>query len=137
VTMWPVICPATRVSENRDREARGDTSLAHRVGAGFAQMAYWVHEDAMKDGSPMLALERGEEVDTPDILYVQAWCDTLHTRQNMERFCENYRRIGGHVEEEMMDGEPYDALRSAPDTPHARAAFARITGFLNGDRRPD
>lgn len=134
VTMWPVICPATRVGENREREARGDTSLADRVGAGFAQMSYWITEDNMKEGSPVMSLERGDPVETPDMLYIQAWCDTLHTKQNMDRFCNLYRKAGGRVDTEMLDGEPYDALRSAPDEPQAVKAFARVVDFLSGAR---
>jgi len=134
VTMWPVICPATCYEENLERQAKGDKSLEHRVGAGFAQMKYWGDKEAMVDGSPVLALERGDSVATPDILYIQAWCDTLHTKENMDRFCLAYTSAGGNVETEMLDGEPYDALRSAPETPQARKAFERISVFLNGAR---
>lgn len=135
VAMWPVICPATRVQENRDRQARGDKSLAHRVGAGMSQMAYWLTGEAMVDGSPMLALERGDTVATPDILYVQAKCDVLHAGHNMQRFCAAYRKAGGRVEEEMLEGEPYDLIRSAPESAEAQHAVKRMVGFIEAHAR--
>ncbi|MFM9970141.1 MAG: alpha/beta hydrolase [Burkholderiales bacterium] len=133
VAMWPVICPATRVEENKQRQARGDQSLAHRVGAGFAQMAYWISEDNMVDASPMLALERGDVIQSPDILYVQAKCDTLHAVHNMERFCAAYRKAGGHVEAHLLEGEPYDLVRAAPDSVEAKGAVKRAIEFIKAD----
>jgi acetyl esterase len=130
VALWPVICPATRIHENREREARGDKSLAHRTGAGFEQMAYWVTEEAMVDGSPMLALERGDAVARPDILYVQADSDTLHAGHNMERFCAAYRKAGGRVDIEWLEGESYDAVRRTPESPRAKAAVQRMVRFI-------
>jgi len=135
VAMWPVICPATRVQENHDRQTRGDQSLAHRVGAGFAQMAYWVTDEAMADASPMLALERGDAVETPDILHVQAKCDTLHAVHNMERFCTAYRKRGGRVDTELLEGEPYDMVRAAPESPESKRAVQRMIGFIQDHAR--
>ena len=60
VAMWPVICPLTRYRENLQRTSTGDGYYATRVGAGLDQMKYWLTEEAMGDGSPMLALERGD-----------------------------------------------------------------------------
>ena len=78
----------------------------------------------------MLALERGDKVETPDILYVQAICDTLHPRECMDRFCAAYRKAGGHVEAVLVEGEPYDAVRTNPQSPHSRAAVKRMTDFI-------
>lgn len=135
VALWPVICPATRIRENREREARGDKSLAHRTGAGFEQMAYWLTDEAMVDGSPMLALERGDDIAKPDILYVQADTDTLHAGHNMERFCSAYRKAGGRVEVELLEGESYDAIRRTPESPRAKAAVRRMVQFIQDHAR--
>jgi acetyl esterase/lipase len=132
VTMWPVICPARRYRENLDRQKRGDTSLAHREGAGFGQMRYWGNVETMEDGSPVMALERGDAVETPDLLYVQAYCDTLHARPNMDLFCKLYAEAGGRVETEMLDGEPYDSLRSDPGSEAATKAVKHIVNFAYG-----
>ena len=95
----------------------------------------WVTEEAMVDGSPMLALERGDAVARPDMLYVQADTDTLHAGHNMERFCAAYRKAGGRVEEEMLEGEPYDLIRSAPESAEARRAVKRMVGFIEAHAR--
>ena len=98
-------------------------------------MAYWVSEVSLVDGSPMLALERGDAVATPDILYVQAKCDTLHAGHNMQRFCAAYRKAGGRVEAEMLDGEPYDLIRTAPLSSEARRAVKQMVSFIQDHAR--
>jgi acetyl esterase len=130
VAMWPVICPLTRFRENLERNTRGDRLHADRVGSGLDQMKYWLTEEAMADGSPMLALEHGEEVDKPDILYVQATGDQLHPRPSMDRFCAAYRKAGGRVEAVLVEGEPYDLVRSDPECSEAKRAISRIIGFI-------
>lgn len=136
VAMWPVICPATRYRENLEREARGDTSLEGRAGAGHGQMSYWLTEEAMQDGSPMFALERGDPVDLPDMLYIQGEGDRLHLPKNMQRFVAGYRKAGGHVEVEMMEGEHFDAPRSIPGSAVAQRVFDHIAAFARGERLP-
>ena len=130
VTLWPVICPLTRFRVNKERAARGENHHAARVGSSPEQMKYWLTEAAMDEGSPMLALERGDKVETPDILYVQAICDRLHPRECMDRFCAAYRKAGGHVEAVLVEGEPYDAVRTNPQSPHSRAAVKRMSDFI-------
>jgi acetyl esterase/lipase len=141
VTMWPVICPRTRFIENLERQKRGDQSFAARVGGGLEQMKYWLSEDAMADGSPMLAVERGDDVAMPDVLYVQATSDNLHPRHCMDRFCAAYRKRGGRVEALLVEGEPYDFVRSKAECDEARRAITRIVEFIHeckarADRAP-
>ena len=131
VTMWPVICPLTRFRENLERQAGGSGLYATRVGGGLDQMKYWLSEEAMSDGSPMLAFERGDEVATPDLLYVQAICDQLHPRHCMDRFCDAYRKAGGHAEVVMVEGEPYDLVRSDPECSEAKRAVKRMIEFIH------
>jgi len=131
VTMWPVICPLTRYRENLERRSRGDQLYATRVGGGLDQMKYWLNEEAMADGSPMLALQRSAAVETPDMMYVQALCDMLHPRHCMDTFCEGYRKAGGRVETVLLEGEPYDLVRSDPGSAPARGAIGRIVEFIH------
>jgi|GraSoiStandDraft_4_1057263.scaffolds.fasta_scaffold28092_3 acetyl esterase len=141
VTMWPVICPRTRFSENVERQARGDQSYAARVGGGLDQMKYWLSEDNMSDGSPMLAVERGDKVAMPDVLYVQATGDNLHPRHCMDRFCAAYRKRGGQAEALLVEGEPYDFVRSKAECAEAKRAIKRMLEFIHeckarADRAP-
>ncbi|HEX9464882.1 MAG TPA: alpha/beta hydrolase [Alphaproteobacteria bacterium] len=131
VTMWPVICPLTRFRENLERNARGDQLHADRIGSGLDQMKYWLTEDAMADGSPMLALGRGDRVELPDTLYVQASGDQLHPRHCMDRFCAAYQKAGGWLETVLVEGEPYDLVRSDAGSSEAKRAVKRIIEFIH------
>jgi acetyl esterase len=46
----------------------------------------------MAEGSPVLALERGERVELPPVLYLQGTRDIPHPRHDLDRFVMQYRR---------------------------------------------
>ena len=61
----------------------------------------------MIEGNPMLALKRCEQLSTPPALWLQGVPDIVHdyhdpssgqTRNEPERFVENYRNAGGEIE---------------------------------------
>jgi acetyl esterase/lipase len=82
---------------------------------------YWKTEDAMAEGNPVMALERGERVQLPPVLYIQDTRDIVHPRPQLERFVEQYRKAGGRVDLELSEGAS-DAF--APRNPPA--ALARM-----------
>jgi acetyl esterase/lipase len=73
---------------------------------------YWKTEQAMAEGSPVLALERSEDVATPPAIYIQGQPDEVHiyvdpAREDTgetepitepERFVRGYRKAGGEIE---------------------------------------
>lgn len=65
---------------------------------------YWKTEDAMAEGNPVQALERGERVELPPVLYIQDTRDIVHPRHQLERFVELYRKAGGEVDLELFEG---------------------------------
>ncbi|MBI3304591.1 MAG: alpha/beta hydrolase, partial [Deltaproteobacteria bacterium] len=65
---------------------------------------YWQSEAAMAEGNPVLALERGERVDLPPVLYIQGTRDIIHPRADLDRFVAQYRKAGGQVELELFEG---------------------------------
>ncbi len=65
---------------------------------------YWKTEDAMTEGSPVQALERGEKCDLPPVLYIQDARDIVHPRPQLDRFVELYRKAGGTVDLELAEG---------------------------------
>ena len=65
---------------------------------------YWKSEEAMAEGNPVQALERGERVALPPVLYIQDTRDIVHPRPQLERFVELYRKAGGRVELELTEG---------------------------------
>jgi acetyl esterase/lipase len=127
--MWPVINPLSRyrrVCALRDAgnppKWVGDLPERHDV--------YWVTEAAMAEGNPMLALERGEPVETPPALWFQGRPDPVHDYRDPaspvelnepERFAANYRAAGGTTEVVYVP----QAERSNPDLLGPLIAFFR------------
>ncbi len=130
VSFWPVICPLGRY---RDRKAKpaGDQVYQNRGGAVAQQERYWLTEDAMGEGSCLLALERGDTVEYPHILYIQNPADELHPRHLMEGFIKAYRAQGGKLETHFFGGIKYDAPRSQADSDVAKAAVAAAIAFIH------
>jgi acetyl esterase/lipase len=65
---------------------------------------YWKTEEAMAEGNPVQALECGERVALPPVLYIQDSRDIVHPRVQLERFVELYRKAGGQVDLELFEG---------------------------------
>ena len=129
VTLWPVICPLSRyrIVGQRVAEGRGDERQA---GLLSDQLEYWLTEEAMEEGSAKFIVERGDAIDTPEILYLQHPDDPVHPRENMESFIAGYRRRGGTVHQVLFEGDRYDAIRSDPSSAGARASVRRIVEFI-------
>jgi acetyl esterase len=129
VTLWPVICPLGRYRYMKGRQASGNTRLTPATAIAH-QDAYWITEEAMAEGSPTLALERGDRVAMPHILYVQNPEDELHPRANLDQFVAAYRKAGGRLDLEWFEGEAYDAVRSHPSAPASTRAVETILAFI-------
>lgn len=130
VALWPVICPLGRY---RDRKAKpeGEQGYQGRGGAAAMQEKYWLTEEAMGEGSPVLALKRADKVELPNILYLQNPIDQLHPRFLLEEFVEHYRARGGKVTVEFFESPAYDALRTQPSAPATKRAIAKIIAFID------
>lgn len=103
----PVINPLSRY---RNALATGEEpdppDWALRVPASHD--TYWKTEEAMAEGSPVLALERGDDVATPPAIYIQGQPDEVHIyvdpdmgdsgETEPERFVRGYRKAGGDIE---------------------------------------
>ena len=124
VTLWPVICPIGRF---RDPTANPPDKVD---GPARRQLRYWLTEAAMAEGSAVLALSRGDRVALPNIFYLQNAADPLHPRALLEQFVTNYRSRGGKVQVELIEGMPYDLVRSTPDAPAAKQSVSEIVGFI-------
>jgi acetyl esterase/lipase len=93
--------------------------------------AYWPSEAAMADGSPALALERGEGVQLPPVLYVQGSEDLAHPRPHLERFVAAYRAAGGVVDLELFDGEGQGFIMRKAGSPASNRAIELIIEFAH------
>jgi len=94
---------------------------------------YWQSEEAMAEGNPVSALERGGRVDLPPVLYVQDTRDVVHPRADLDRFVAQYRKAGGQVELELFEGAAEGFMPQHASLP---PAAARMLEKSYGDRDP-
>ena len=92
---------------------------------------YWQTEEAMAEGNPVLALERGERVELPPVLYLQGTRDAAHPRADLDRFVMQYRTAGGQVELELFEGETEGFITRNAGSPAARQAIEKIIEFVH------
>jgi acetyl esterase len=106
VMNWPVINPLSRY-----RFAKRKLEEAHPPGWAYRLPSfhdrYWKTEDNMSEGNPLMALERGEKVCTPNALWIQTRPDEVHDYRDIEsplpgnepmRFVANYLKAGGLID---------------------------------------
>lgn len=127
VLCWPVIDPLGRYQHAiRLREA-GEPDLANHVLEDHHK--FWGTGEAMAEGSPTRALERGDPVETPAVLYIQGTADTNHPKENLDRFVAGYRAAGGRVDLAMVGGEKQLFIAQKPEAATSRYALERIVQF--------
>lgn len=131
VLCWPVIDPLGRYRYAKELKAGGGPypEVVDRVLPSHDR--YWGTEAAMAEGNPTLALERGETVETPPVLYIQGTHDKAHPRPHLERFVQQYRKIGGQVDLELMEGETEGYIGRKPASPAVGRTIARIIEFVH------
>jgi acetyl esterase len=131
VLCWPVIDPLARYHYAKRLKAGGKPypDLIDLVLPLHDK--YWQTEAAMAEGNPVLALERGEQVELPPVLYVQGDKDVAHPRVDLDRFVAQYRKAGGHVELELFEGEAEGFVIRNPSSPASAQALEKIIAFVH------
>jgi acetyl esterase len=127
---WPVIDPLSRQKMFREMKAKGPPYSRSLETLMPAQERYWQTDEAMADGTPYNIMERGEQIETPPVVFYQAEGDWAHPGSDIDRFTTLYREKGGSVEFEHFrtDGESYGNTRGAtPGLPY-RATQDRLSG---------
>ncbi|MEE8334325.1 MAG: alpha/beta hydrolase [Alphaproteobacteria bacterium] len=136
---WPVINPLSRYRHAK-RHLTGEAAALwaksapedHHKPDGIIENhhLYWADEDAMAEGNPLLALERGESLAMPPTLWVQGKPDIVHNYQDLdsdvdvnepERFARLYRAAGGEIEVLYIDYA----------TRMGRASFQPLAAFFH------
>lgn len=135
VLCWPVIDPLGRYHYAKELKQRGgsDAEFADRVLPSHDQ--FWGSEEAMAEGSPTRALERGEKVELPPALYIQGTADMAHPKPDRERFVASYRKGGGHLELELFEGEAEGFVKGNANSPNAARAIEKIINFVHKELR--
>ncbi len=103
VAGWPVLDPYARYLYAKES---GRTSLVE------ATEGYFLTQEAMREGNPQLALERGEPVELPPTLIVQGTADDNVPLSIPHRFVAAYRAAGGAVELELFTDMPHGFVRN-------------------------
>jgi acetyl esterase/lipase len=122
---WPVINPLSRYRNalrGRELGEKWVGDIPERQGS------FWKNDDNMRDGNPVLMLERGEKVPTPPALWVQGRPDPVHDYRDPEapvalnepeRFAAAYRKAGGSIDLVYIE----QAARQSPASYDVVAAF--------------
>ena len=131
IMCWPVIDPLARYHYAKGLRDSGEPypEFADRVLPCHDQ--YWGDEDTMAEGNPVLALERGEAVELPPVLYVQGTKDIAHPRADLDRFVELYRKAGGEVDLKLFDGEAEGFINRKPTSAVSGQAVTQIIEFVH------
>ena len=97
--------------------------------------AFWQTEAAMAEGCPARALEQGEEVQLPPVLYLQGTEDLAHPRAHLDRFVVAYRKAGGVVDLELFEGEGQGFIMRKAGSPPSDRAIEMIVEFVHKQLR--
>ncbi len=104
--LWPVINPISRY-RNALRARAGENPPGWVGDLPERHDLYWKTEANMVEGNPVLAMERGERIETPPAVWIQGRPDPVHDYRDPdspldlnepERFTANYRKAGGEIE---------------------------------------
>jgi acetyl esterase len=131
ILCWPVIDPLARYRFAQKLKAAGAPYPEFVDLVLPLHDKYWKNEDAMAEGNPALALERGEPLATPPVLYLQGSADIVHPRVDLDRFVAGYRKAGGHVQLELSEGASEGFIVRRPTAPASVQAIAKIIEFVH------
>ena len=125
VLCWPVIDPLGRYHYAKKLKAAGPPYPDVVDSVLPCHDQFWKTEEAMAEGSPVIALEKGERVETPPVFYIQGTKDAAHPRADLDRFVKAYRDAGGDVQLELLEGEGQGYINKSP-----AAAKTTIDGII-------
>jgi acetyl esterase len=127
----PVIDPLGRYRYAKDIQAKGKPYPLAVDELLPCHDAYWKTEAAMDEGAPARALEQGEKMHLPPVLYLQGTEDLAHPRPHLERFVAAYRKAGGVLDLELFDGEGQGFIMRKPGSPASTRALELIAEFTH------
>jgi acetyl esterase len=131
VMCWPVIDPLGRYQYAKKLKEGGKPypDIVDRVLPCHDQ--YWQTEEAMAEGNPVRALERGEKVEMPAAVVIQGTNDAAHPRPQLDRFVTLYRNAGGSVDVQLLEGESEGFMTRDPNSASSRKAIEKIVDFVH------
>jgi acetyl esterase/lipase len=127
----PVIDPIGRYRYAKDLKAKGQPYPPLVDEVLPCHDAYWKTEEAMIEGCPAMALDRGEKAELPPVLYLQGTEDVAHPRPQLDHFVASYRKAGGVVDLELFDGEGQGFIMRKAGSPASNRALEIINEFAH------
>ena len=131
VLCWPVIDPLGRYRYALDLQAAGGDYPATIDRVIPDHLKFWGDEATMSEGSPALALERGEAAQLPPVMCLQGDKDIVHPRAHLERFVRSYREVGGDVAVIWYPNEMEGFVKTHPDSESTAKAVEDIVEFVS------
>jgi acetyl esterase/lipase len=127
----PVIDPIGRYRYAKDLKAKGQPYPPLVDEVLPCHDAYWKTEEAMIEGCPAMALDRGEKAELPPVLYLQGTEDVAHPRPQLDHFVASYRKAGGVVDLELFDGEGQGFIMRKAGSPASNRALEMIVDYVH------
>ena len=137
VMSWPVINPLSRYRHAR-RFITADNAPDWAKSVITRQDSFWQSEANMAEGNPVLALERGEKVQTPPAIWYQGRGDSMHDYKDPEssfdgnepqRFVAAYRKAGGDITLDYIEADRHPG--HSPDRSKTGVMFDRMVRFVH------
>lgn len=97
----------------------------HLVSGSFG---YFIDEETMKEGSPQLVVERGEQTHMPPVLVIHATSDQNVPNHIPTRFEETYRAAGGSIELKLFPDMHHSFVRDP--SPETDVAIGMMKEFI-------
>ena len=138
VMFWPVIDPLGR-HHNAKRLGEGPNPPPWPPRTMKLSMAYWTDEATMAEGSPLLAIKRGDNVKMPPAIWIQTKGDLIHDYRDpnsgfdgseAERFADMYRKAGGKIDLHYYDA-PLHFTNDHPELPESQRALKDAIAFTH------
>ena len=136
VLVWPGIDPLGR-HHNAQRLAESANPPPGPPRTMKLSMAYWVSEANMAEGSPLLAIKRGDKVNMPPAVWIQTKGDLIHdytdpnsgfAGSEAQRFADMYKKAGGKIDLHYYDA-PLHFTNDHPELPQSQQALKDAIAF--------
>jgi acetyl esterase len=134
---WPVVNPAGRYRYAQQLCAMPNAPDWAQRHIPLHQ-AYWKTIDAMEEGSPLVAVQRGEVGRLPPAIWIQPKDDPQHiyldpggagAGTDLDKFVAAWRACGGMLDVTYYDAPQYFTTLD-PNSAASQAAFAQVVAFF-------
>jgi acetyl esterase/lipase len=121
VSGWGVLFPLERY---RLARSQGNAGIAR------SHETFFGDEQTQIEATPASVIERGEKVHLPPALVFQGTADEWTSPELAERFAAVYRKAGGTVDLQLLEGERHTFVYEHPFAPNSVKTVAMVKAFV-------